>query len=49
MKHTRGCSLVLLGDSYTTFAGHIPQGNWVYYPREDVPDVTDVEQTCGNG
>lgn len=45
MKHTRACSLVLLGDSYTTFAGYIPQGNWVYYPREDVADVTDVEQT----
>ena len=23
MKQTRNCSLVLLGDSYTTFAGHM--------------------------
>ena len=45
MHRTRNCSLVLLGDSYTTFAGHIPDGNWVYYPNKDVPDVQDVEQT----
>lgn len=46
MSITRNCSLVLLGDSYTTFAGHIPEGNTVFYPRlEAVPDVTDVEMT----
>ena len=45
MKQTRNCSLVLLGDSYTTFAGHIPEGNWTYYPRADVPEVTDAEMT----
>lgn len=46
MSKTRSCSLVLLGDSYTTFAGWIPEGNSVYYPRtEAVPDVTDVEMT----
>lgn len=46
MKTTRNCSLVLLGDSYTTFAGYIPEGNTVYYPRlAMVPDVTDVEMT----
>ena len=46
MRTTRNCSLVLLGDSYTTFAGHIPEGNTIFYPRlEAVPDVTDVEMT----
>ena len=46
MSITRNCSLVLLGDSYTTFAGHIPEGNAIFYPRlEAVPDVTDVEMT----
>ncbi len=46
MSNTRNCSLVLLGDSYTTFAGYIPEGNTVFYPRpEAVPDVTDVEMT----
>lgn len=46
MSITRNCSLVLLGDSYTTFAGHIPEGNSIFYPRlEAVPDVTDVEMT----
>jgi len=46
MSITRNCSLVLLGDSYTTFAGHIPEGNTVFYPRlEAVPDVTNVEMT----
>ena len=41
----RDCSLILLGDSYTTFAGHIPDGNWSFYPRDAVPDVVDVSQT----
>ena len=46
MSITRDCSLVLLGASYTTFAGHIPEGNTVFYPRLDaVSDVTDVEMT----
>ena len=46
MSITRNCSLVLLGDSYTTFAGHIPEENFIFYPRlEAVPDVTDVEMT----
>ena len=45
MSTTRNCSLVLLGDSYTTFAGCIPEGNWAFYPRDAVPDVTDADQT----
>ena len=45
MSAIQNRSLVLLGDSYTTFKDHIPEGNYVYYPREAVPDVTDVEMT----
>ena len=40
-----GASFGILGDSYSTFRGHIPEGNSVYYPREDVDDVLEVEQT----
>lgn len=38
---------VILGDSYSTFAGHIPEGNVVYYSSEDTHNsgVTRVEQT----
>ena len=38
---------VILGDSYSTFAGHIPAGNVVYYSPEDEHNsrVTRVEQT----
>ena len=36
----------ILGDSYSTFKGYIPEGNRYYYPRpEDVADVLQVEQT----
>ena len=36
----------ILGDSYSTFSGFIPEGNRCYYPRpEDVDDVLRVEQT----
>ena len=46
MSIPRNASLVLLGDSYTTFAGYLPEGNYVYYPNpQSVPDVTDVEMT----
>ena len=41
-----GCSLTILGDSYSTFEGHIPEGNYVYYPRPAmVDDVLAVEET----
>lgn len=44
-KLTRA-SFGILGDSYSTFAGHIPEGNVAYYPRpEAVDDVLAVEQT----
>ncbi len=43
---TRNCTFGILGDSYSTFQGYIPQGNRFYYPRpEDVEDVLQVEQT----
>lgn len=38
----------ILGDSYSTFEGYIPQGNAVWYflnPDKDVTDVNDVRQT----
>ena len=42
----RGRTLSILGDSYSTFAGHIPEGQATYYPRpENVPDVLRVEDT----
>ena len=40
-----GASFGILGDSYSTFQGHIPEGNSVYYPRKDVDDVLEVEHT----
>ena len=35
----------ILGDSYSTFAGAIPQGNECYYPSPIVEDVCRVEDT----
>lgn len=40
-----GCTFGILGDSYSTFRGHIPQGNSCYYPIQDVDDVLQVEHT----
>lgn len=36
--------LFILGDSYSTFAGHIPEGYISYYPQDGV-DVSSVEDT----
>jgi len=44
-KKTRNCTLTLLGDSYTTFKGHIPEGHFIYYPIETIPDVASAEDT----
>ena len=42
----QGASFSILGDSYSTFAGYIPEGNACYYPRpESVDDVLEVQQT----
>ena len=39
-------SFSILGDSYSTFRGYIPEGNSCYYPNpENVDDVLQVEQT----
>lgn len=32
----------VLGDSYSTFSGYIPQSNWSYYPKNDVDDVSEM-------
>lgn len=41
-----GGTLSILGDSYSTFEGCIPEGQATYYPRpENVPDVLAVEDT----
>ena len=40
-----GCTFGILGDSYSTFQGHILEGNACYYPCEHVDDVLQVEHT----
>ena len=40
-----GCSFGILGDSYSTFQNHIPEGYSCYYPNEKVDDVLQVEHT----
>ena len=45
-KKLTGASFGILGDSYSTFNGHIPEGNRCFYPSpERVDDVLTVEQT----
>lgn len=39
-----GCTFGILGDSYSTFEGYIPQDNHCYYPREEVSNVRSVEE-----
>lgn len=42
----RGSSFSILGDSYSTFEGHIPADYLPFYPRlESVSDVTSFEDT----
>ena len=40
-------NVMIFGDSYSTFRGHIPEGYAVYYSEKDRPetDVRSVEQT----
>ncbi len=40
-----GYTVIIMGDSYSTFAGYIPQGYDSYYPGNSVPSVQSVEQT----
>lgn len=35
----------ILGDSYSTFAGCLPEGNYVYYPHEGIDDVAAPADT----
>ena len=45
-KKLTGASFGILGDSYSTFKDHIPEGNRCYYPNtERVDDVLAVEHT----
>jgi len=44
-KSLDGCTFGILGDSYSTFQGHIPEGNACYYPNTNVDDVLQVEDT----
>ena len=44
-KSLSSASFGILGDSYSTFRGYIPEGNSVYYPYKDVDDVLQVEHT----
>lgn len=44
-KPLSGCTFGILGDSYSTFRGHIPEGNACYYPNDNVDDVLRVEDT----
>ena len=45
-KNLIGARFGILGDSYSTFKDHIPEGNRCYYPNpERVDDVLAVEQT----
>ena len=40
-------NIMIFGDSYSTYEGHIPSGYAVYYSghRENAPDVSDVKLT----
>ena len=43
---TRHCTVVILGDSYSTFEGYIPPHQKTYYPNpEKVPGLTRVDET----
>lgn len=45
-KKTKDCTVVILGDSYSTFEGCIPAHQAFYYPKpEKVPDLSKVEET----
>lgn len=40
-----GKTVAILGDSYSTFAGWVPEGHHIYYPTEGIPDVRSVRDT----
>ena len=40
-------NVIIFGDSYSTYKGHIPEGYAIYYSgeRENPPDLSDVKKT----
>ena len=40
-----GKKVTILGDSYSTYAGYVPDGNELYYPTDGIPDVRSVKDT----
>lgn len=40
-----GRTLVILGDSYSTYQGYNPEGYEVYYPNDGIMDVDSVKKT----
>lgn len=44
-KRLQNRSVTILGDSYSTFKGHVCEGNYIYYPHEGIEDVVSVEDT----
>ncbi|MBR4360341.1 MAG: hypothetical protein IKP32_06955 [Clostridia bacterium] len=41
----RGKKVSILGDSYSTFAGCVPENCYVFYPLDILPDVARAEDT----
>ena len=37
--------VTILGDSYSTFKGSVPEKNYLYYPNEGIPDVASSADT----
>lgn len=45
MHPEKQSTVTILGDSYSTFAGGVPEGNYLYYPNSAIPDVATMEDT----
>ncbi len=41
-------NILIIGDSYSTFEGYVPEGYDIYYPRESIASVSDVSKTWWN-
>lgn len=37
--------VTILGDSYSTFAGCVPEGNYLYYPNAGIPEIKSPADT----
>lgn len=42
MRHEK---ILIFGDSYSTFEGHVPEGYAVYYPKQGEWEVSEVSRT----